>query len=394
MCQQACSSALPRAPKITRSIASSYDGGSSHDEGSHGPNSGAVNLATNSNLNLGGLLDGLLDGSGLDLDKSVNGLLKSLGISVPVSDGYRSSSLEAELHVCIGAGISGIQSLLDTITNVVNSLLSSLLGTTVKCKVKSSCSLSVDPYTISIGLRVCGLSGLSLESTLDKALKAVANLLNGLLDDVNIVTNCSIGGSGCPAIPTLPSPSHPLPSPSTEADVPHPGVSPSSPADISLSGLLNKTSDELLVQVREVLGDLGLIPGNYALDSSADPIVGVSVGLNNTLSKIAGLAAMVTTLVDETLDLLLATNVTVQTDLGQSSSSASSHPGQGDEMAIDIDLGAVLDATLSSTTKLVDGVLSAVSEVLATLLNVDVAVNVDGGHSCDCSGSKKASAKQ
>jgi hypothetical protein len=167
--------------------------------------------SSNLNLNLDGLLDGLLGGSGLDLDALVNKLLESLGISVPVSGGNQSSDLEAELHICIGAGISGTQSLLDTITDVVNSLLSSLLGTTVKCMVNSSCSSPVNPHTISTDLQVCGLSGLSLESTLDKALKAVANLLNGLLDGVTVVTNCSVGGSGCPATPTLPSSSNPSP---------------------------------------------------------------------------------------------------------------------------------------------------------------------------------------
>ena len=389
MCQQGCSSALPKAPKMTRrKITPSHRGRSSH-----GPNSGGVNLATNVNLNLGGLLDGLLGGSGLNLDVLINGLLKSLGIVAPVS-GSQSSGLEAELRICIGADISGTQSLLGTITDVVNSLLSSLLGTTVKCKVEPSCSLSVNPHTISIDLQVCGLSGLSIESTLDKTLKVVANLLNGLLDGVNLVTNCSVGGSGCPATPALPSPSHPLPSPSTEVDGPHPSVSPSPPAGIDHSGLLNGASNELLVQVRGVLNDLGLSSGDYTLDTGADPIVGVSVGLNDTLGSIDGLVAVVITLVDETLDLLLATNVTVQTDLDQSSSSAPSHLSQGDGIVVDIDLGVVLDVTLSNTVELVDGVLSAVSGVLATLLDTDVAVNVDGGHNCDCSGSKRASATQ
>ena len=395
MCRQGCSSAVPRAPKITRrSITPSHNGRSSHDEGSHGPNSGGVNLAANANLNLGGLLDGLLGGSGLDLDALVNKLLKSLGISAPVSGGHQSSGLEAELHICIGADISGTQSLLDTITDVVNSLLSSLLGATVECKLKSSCSSSVDPHAISIDLQVCGLSALSLESTLDKALKGVANLLNGFLDGANIVTNCNVGGSGCPATPTIPSPSHPFSSPSTSVDVSYPNVSPSPSAGTDFSGLLNGASNDLLAQVGGVLGELGLGLGNYTLDTGADLVVGVSVGLNNTLSSIDGLVAMVITLVDETLDLLLATDVTVQTDSDQSSSSAPSHPSQGDGIVVDIDLGVVLDAALSDTAELVDGVLSAVSGVLATLLKADVAVNVDGGHSCGCSGSKRASAKQ
>jgi hypothetical protein len=150
----------------------------------------------------------------------------------------------------------------------------------------------------------------------------------------------------------------------------------------------------LLVQVKVVLGDLGLSLGNYTLDTGADPIVGVYVGLSDTLSSVDGLVATVIALVDETLDLLLATNVTVQSALDQSSSSAPSHPSQGGGIVVDIDLGVMLDGTLSDTTGLVDGVLSAVSGVLATLLNVDVVVHVDGGHSCGCSGSKSASATQ
>lgn len=352
-----------------------------------------MNLAANVDLNLGGLLDGLLGGSGLDLDALVNKLLKSLGISAPVSGGHQSSGLEAELYICIGADISGTQSLLDTIADVVNSLLSSLLGATVECKLKSSCSPSVDPHVTSIDLQVCGLSGPSLESTLDKALKAVASLLNGLLDGVDIVTNCSVGGSGCPATPTLPSPSHPLSSPSTSVDVSYPNASPSPSTGIDSSTLLNGASNHLLAQIRGVLDDLGLSLGNYTLDTGADLVVGVSVGLNNTLSSIDGLVSTVIALVDETLDSLLTTDVTVQADSDQSSSSAPSHPSQGDGIVVDIDLSVVLDATLSDTVKLVDGVLSAVSGVLATLLKVDVVVNVDGGHSCGCSGSKKASAK-
>jgi len=375
-----------------RSIAPSHSGGPPRDGGSRSPTPSAVDLVTNVNLNLDGSLDGLLSGSELDLDVLVNQLLQSLGISVPNSGGNQSGDLEAELRICTGASISGTQSLLDTITGVVNSLLSSLLGTTVQCKVKSSCSPSVDPHTMSIDLQVCGLSGLSLESTLDKALKAVANLLNGLLDDVNVVTTCSVGGSGCPATPTLSSPSYPLPSSSslTSVDVPHPNVSPSPPAGIDSSGLLNG----LLAQVNGVLVDLGLSLGNYTLDTGAGLVAGVSVVLSDTLGSIDGSVPTVIALVDETLDLLLACDITVQTDPDQSSSSAPSHPSQGGGMVVNIDLGAVLDATLSNTAELVDEVLSAVSGVLAALLNADVVVNVDGGHGCGCGGSKKASAKQ
>jgi len=360
-----------------------------------------------SGLNLGGLLSGLLSslgttsggnqssGSGTDIDIGVlvNGLLNSLDISVPISGGNQSSGLDAVLYVYIGTGIPGTQNLLNTITDLVNSLLSSLLGTTLNCKVDSSGSASVDPNTISIDLQVCGLSGNSLGSTLDRILEEVTRLLNDPLDDVEIVINSSVGGPGCPATPTLSASSQPLPSPSTPVGIPNPSVSPSSsstPSGINLS-LLPST----LGQVGGILGDLGLSLGGYDLDPGADLVVGVLVGLGNALSSVDGLVATVTALVDETLDCLLATNVTtVQANSNPTPSPTLSNLGPGDGIVVNIDLGVVLNATLSDTGNLVDGVLSAVSGLLANLLDLDVSVNVDGGPDCGCSGSRKASAKK
>jgi len=359
-----------------------------HSGGSRGPTPSAVDPATNVNLNLDGLLDGLLGGSGLNLDVLVNQLLQPLGTSVPIPGVNQSGNLEADLRICTGASISGTQSLLNTTTGIVNSLLSSLLGTTVECRVESSCPLPVDPHTVSIDLQVCGLSGLSLESTLDEAMGAVSNLLNGLLDDARVVTTCRVGGPGCPTTPALSSPSLPLPSSPTPVDVPPPNVSPSPPAGIDYSGLLNG----LLPQVNGILGDLGLSSGHYTLDTATNLVAGVSVVLNDTLGSIDGLVPTVIALVDETLDSLLASDITVQTDPDQPSSSALCQLSQGGGMVVDIDLGAVLDAVSSNTTELVDGVLSAVSGVLATLLDADVMVNVDGGHGCGCGGSRNASA--
>lgn len=360
-----------------------------HSGGSRGPTPSAVDPATSVSLNLDGLLGGLLGGSGLNVDVLVNQLLQSLGMSVPIPGVNQSGNLEAVLRICTGASISGTQSLLDTTTGIVNSLLSSLLETTVECRVESSCSPPVDPHTVSIDLQVCGLSGLSLESTLDEAMRAVSNLLNGLLDDARVVTTSSVGGSGCPTTPTLSSPSLPLPS-STSVDIPNPNVSPSPPAGIDLSGVLNG----LLAQVDGILGGLGLSSDNYILDTATNLVAGVSVGLNDTLGSIDGLVPTVIALVDETLDSLLASDITVQTEPDQSSSSAPSQPSQGGGMVVDIDLGAVMDVTSSNATDLVDGVLLAVSEVLANVLNVDVTVNVDGGHGCGCGGSKNASVGQ
>lgn len=397
-CRQGCSSALPRPPKMARkSIASSHKRGA---PGSH--SGGLLNLGADVSLTLGGSnhhpgSPGTTSGgsqpgsSGLDINGLVNVLLGSLDISGPILGGNQSSGLEANLYICIGAGVSGSQGLLDTIADVVNSLLSSLLGTTINCKVESSCSVPADNGAVAIDLQICGLSGGSLESTLDKTLKAVVDLLNGLLGDAKITTNCSVDGPGCPATPTLSSSNHPHPSPPTSVETPCPSVRPSPPSTphsgLDLSGLLNVAPE----QIEGILGDLGLTSGDYNLDAVVDLVVGVSVGLGDTLGSVDGLTSNVVDLVDEILDLLLGADVTTQPNPNPTSPPTHSHPGQG--IVIDIDLGAVVNVTLSDTGDLVNGVVSAVSGVLVSLLDLDVTVNVDGGHACGCSGSGKASAK-
>lgn len=336
-------------------------------------------------LDLGGLLSGLL-GSGLDITSLVNNVIKSLGISVPISGGYQSTSLEADLSVCIGAGLSGTQSLLNTITDIVNSLLSSLLGTTVKCNINSTCSAPIDSLTISIALRVGGLSDLSLGSTLDKLLGAVAELLNGLLGGVKIETTCSVDGPTNSTTPTLSSSTHSLPSPSTSVGVPDPSVSPSSPAGIDLSGLLDGTSDQLLGQIEGILAGLGL--SSYSIETGANLAVGVSIGLSDTLSSVDGLVADVLVIVNNTLASLLG--FVVQLD----PSSTSPPISQGESIVVDIDLGAIIDGILSDKDGLLEDVSLAVSEVLASLLNTQVTTTTDGGPSCGCGGPKMASAKR
>ena len=371
MCQQACSSGLPIAPKMKRAVISSHsrrssDGGSSSSGG----------------LDLGGLLSGLL-GSGLDLTSLVNDVIKSLGISVPISGAYQPSSLEADLSVCIGADLSGTQSLLDTTTDVINSLLSSLLGTAVNSNVGLSCSTPIDSLTISIALRLGGLSDPSLGSTLDSVLGAVAQLLNGLLGGVKIETTCTIDGSTGSTTPASPSPAHSPPSPSTSV-----GIPPStSPAGRGLGELLSL--DQLLNQVEGILGGLGLSLDNYSLDTGVDPIVWVSVGLSDSLSSVDGLATDVLALVDKILDTLLAVDVDVQLDLNSTPPPIS----QGESIVVNIDLSALLsDVTLSDKDVLLDSVSSAVSEVLASLLNTHVTAIADGGPGCGCGGPKMTSA--
>jgi len=343
--------------------------------GDSNPSSGS------SDSNHDGLLGSLLGslwttsgGSAMDVDALVTELLNSLNISVPIPGGNQSSGLEVNLDVCFGADVSGTQDLLDTITNVVNSLFSSLLGTTLSCKVESSCPTTVDPDTTTIDIQACGLSDDSLVSTLNKTLKTVTDSLNLRLDGANIFINSNVLLPPCPAATTPSNSSQPLPSP--------PGV--------DLNGLL----DDLLGQVEGILGSLGLGSGDYSLDTDTNLVAGVSVGLSDTLASIDGLVDAVIALVDEILDSLLGTNITVLPNQNPTPSSAPSNSGQGDGIVIDIDLGVVLDATLSGVGDLVDGVLSAVAGVLAGLPNVDVIVNVDGGPECGCGGSKKASAKK
>ena len=239
------SSTLPRAPKMARrsdtssrkrDTPTSYSGGLLDFDADASPTlrSSSPSPGPHS-LNLGGLLNELLDSPGitsgsLDVGGLVDGVLNSLGISCPMSGGNQFSGLEVDLDIIIGTDISGTQSLLDTITDVVNSLLSSLLGTTVKCKVESSSSTLIDPNTISTDIQTCGLFDGSLESTLDTALKGVADSLDGYLDSAKIVTKCNVCRSGCPSTPTLSSSSYPHPSPSTSAvppEVSHSSVDPS-----------------------------------------------------------------------------------------------------------------------------------------------------------------------
>lgn len=397
-----------------RSITSSHRGGTpvSHSGDLLDLILGGSNPSSDSpSLDLGGLLNGLLNSSGttsggsqssdsgndLDIDELVDELLKSLGITGPILGGNQSSGLEVDLNVCLGTGISGTQNLLDTITDIVNSLLSSLLGTTIECNVGSSSPALVDPDVISLDLQICGLSGGSLESSLDKILKGVVDSLNDSLDGVTIVTKCNVGGPGCPATPISSSSGQPHHSPPTSAvpiEMPHPSVhtspSPTPHSGIDLSGLINVTSG----QVEEILGSLGLSSGNYSLDTDVDLIVGVLVGLSDTLSSTGGLVSAITALVGETLDSLLGTDITTQPNSSPASSPTPSNPGQGDGIVVDIDLNAVINAALSNTSDIVEGVLSAVSGVLAYCLpDLDVVVNVDSGPSCGCSGSRKASAK-
>lgn len=394
MCQQGCSSALPSAPKMTRrSITSPRDRAAAR---SHSRD--VLVVKENVNLSSRGLIGDLLASlgitSGIDIDVGtlVDQVLNSLNIHVPISGGNQFTNLEATLNICAGSGAS--ETLLDAINEIVDSLLSSLLGTTVNLEVDSSSSSPTNPNTVSLDLQLCGSSDDSLEGILTSVLMEVENLLNGLLTDLNIVTNCNVGGSGCPATPTMSSSKLPLPSPSTSVTVSNPSVSPSPSStlngiSISLGGLV----DSLLGLVPGILADLGLTV-NYTLDTAADPTVGVSLGLNDTLSSVDGLADTVLALLGRTLDTLLGMDITIQTNSGPAASPMPSNISQGNGLVVDIDLGSILNGTLSNLD--VDGILndvsSGVSGVLASLLNLNVATNVNGGSGCGCNQSTRASA--
>jgi len=142
------------------------------------------------------------------------------------------------------------------------------------------------------------------------------------------------------------------------------------------------------------LNGLGLGRGDYALSPVADLTVDVSVILGGTLGDgINELVETVLALVDEILDSLLGIDIVTKP---KTSSPTPTHPGHGDGIVVDIDLsGIVLGATLSDAVDLVNEVLEAVSGVLERLLglDVDIVINVDGGHDCGCSRSRKVSAK-
>ena len=393
MCQQGCSSALPVAPKMTRRRIVSSRKRAASDSHSRA----LLAVDDNVNLNSSGLLSDLLSslgipssdsGIGIDINTLVNQILNSLNISVPISGGTQSTNLKATLVTCVGASVS--KNLLDPTTKIVNSLLSLLLGTTVNLGIDLSCSSPTDPDTMSLDLQLCGSSGDSLEAILTSALKEVETILNGALLESKIVTSCDVNGSECPATPTLSNSNMPPPSPLVPVLIHDPSVSPSSFP--TLNGInLGGPVDGLLGQVEKILADLGLNTVNYALDIAVDPIVGVSVGLGDTLSNVDGLVDTISVLVKETLDTLLGIDLTVQTN--PFPSPAPSGFIQANGIVVDVDLSAPLNGTLSKTRSIVDGVLLGVSEVLVILLNFDVIVNVDGGSGCGCNGSRSASAK-
>lgn len=374
--QQGCSSALPMPPKMTRrSVISPRNAAAS---GSHSRDL----LTTDSSINLDsdGLVSNLLaslgitpSGSGIDADLYTfdNQILSSLDIDVPISGA--TTDLKATLNICVGAGVP--DNFIGATTKVINSFLSLLLETTLNLEVDLSCSSPADPNTIAFDLQICGSSSDSLGAILSGALKKVADLLNGVLTDVEIATDCIVGGSGCPATPTLSSSNMPPPSPS-----------PSSTLDaINLSGLLG--------QIEGILADLRLGPANYTLGNVTDITVGLFVVLSDTLNSVDRLVDAIPPLVDEILEELMGTGITVKTSPDPTPTPTPSTLSSGDDLVVYIDLGTIPNGLLFNTGDLVDAILSGVSEVLARLLNLNVVTNVDGGSGCGCSGSRRASAK-
>ena len=362
------------------------------------PSRDLLSTDQNVNLNSGGLLGDLLaslgitpSSSGVDVDIAtlVNRLLSSLAVPIPTSGETLSANLEATLDICVGTGVS--QTLLDTITKVVNSLLSSLLGVTANLEVNSSSP--VDPNTASLDLQLCGSSGDSLEAILTSILKEVADLFNGALTEVKIVTSCSAGGPVCtPATSTL---SNLPPSPSSiSVPVPSSSISPSPSSTFNgtnPSGLV----DSLLMEVQGILANLGLGSANPTLDAVADPTIVVSVALSDTLSSVDGLVDTILALTRQVLDTLMPIeiNLTVQANPDSTSPPVPSGLSEGDSVVIDLDLSAILNDILSEALDIVDQVSSGVVGVLADLLKVDVVANVNGGTGCGCSQTRRASGK-
>jgi hypothetical protein len=391
ICPKGCSSALPRPPKMTRrSIVSS------RNKAAPGSRSrGLLAIDGNVSLNSGGPPSDLLaslsttpDGSGIDID--IDSLVDQVLKSLDITGGTQSTNLEVTLDICVGAGVA--DTLLGTITKLVNSLLFSLLGTTDNLKTNSSCSSPVDPNTISLDLHLCGSSGDSLETILPNALNEVVGLLNRALTDLKIVTDCIVDGSGCPPTPTLSSANLPLPSPPTWVADPDPSVSPSPSSTlngVNLTGLLGS----FLGQVQGILARLGLNSANYALNATTDSTVGVFVELSGSLNSVDGLSDTVLALVDDILSELLGIVATVPIGPNPTSSPTPSDLSQGDHVVVTIDLGTLLNDTPPNASTIVNDVSLGVSGVLANLLNLNVVANVDGGDGCGCDQSRWASAK-
>jgi hypothetical protein len=305
---------------------------------------------------------------------NANQVLNTLGITLPISGVTQSTNLVANLNICLGDAISETQSLLDDTTGFIKSLLSLLLEFSVDLNVDLTPSTPANPSTISLGLQLCGL-GDSIDLTLSQTLNKVANLLNVDLVGITIAIEYT-GGSGCPVTTT------PLPPPSNPATNP----------DLSVTSLtlgLGASIDNLLGQVDPILADLGLGSINLGLDTTADLTVDISVGLSNTLSSVDGLVDKVFALVGKTLNLSLVTDLTLEINPGPTPSPMPSDPS----IIVDIDLSPLVSYVSSDLDGIVHLVLSVVSEVIARLLDVGVVVNVDGGSSCGCSGSRQASPK-
>ena len=97
------------------------------------------------------------------------------------------------------------------------------------------------------------------------------------------------------------------------------------------------------------MDSLGLGSGDYNLNTDANLVADVSVGLSGTLDSTGGLADTVTVVVKKVLDLCLGTNITTRLNPNPTPSPTSSQPDQGGGIVVDIDLSTVLDATLSNT---------------------------------------------
>jgi hypothetical protein len=137
--------------------------------------------------------------------------------------------------------------------------------------------------------------------------------------------------------------------------------------------------------VEGILADLGLGQVNYTLGATTDLTVGVSLALSDTLEGVNELVSKILALTGETLNLLL--DLPVQVNLESTPSI------QAGDIVVGLDLSPLLVGTLSDANDIVSGLLLAVSEVLSQGLGYAVTVNVDGGSSCGCSGSRGASPK-
>lgn len=137
------------------------------------------------------------------------------------------------------------------------------------------------------------------------------------------------------------------------------------------------------------MASLGIYKLDYRLNTAANSAVDINVNLGNTLAGDDKLNTAVYDLIGATMDALLGTHVTIETD---SNLATSFVPSQADDLVVQISVSSLLDGISPSVgNQFVNDLSSGISMVLTDVLYVPVLIVVDGGSDCGCTGSRRAS---